>query len=153
MVSVAMWCNDEVMPCCRGVKGLVVSTDSHGRVLVDPYGGGNFTRIAGAVSERRTVGWVGDNWWSVSGSPGQREGESSRSADSAIASRMMSCSFMRAGLAGAEVLKLLLFPEPKRCERGRYQCSADRGECQSGEHKTGVLHVTKKIQWAQHLDQ
>ena len=39
--------------------GLAVSRESHATVLGDLHGGGDFTRIAGTVSERRTIGWVG----------------------------------------------------------------------------------------------
>ena len=40
-----------------------------------------------------------------------------------------------------------LFPEPKRCERGRCQCRVGRGECQSGEQTTVVFHVIGEIHW------
>ena len=87
---------------------------------------------------------------------------SSRPGNSAMASRMMSRSFMlgahRAawvssctarrrrswastsqGLAGPHIGALLLLsPEPKRCERGRCQCSVGRGECRSGGQTTSV---------------
>ena len=42
---------------CVMVEKLLVSRASHATVLVDPYGGGDFTLKAGAVSERR----VGDS--------------------------------------------------------------------------------------------
>ena len=67
----------------------------------------------------------------------------------------MSRSFMLTsrGLAGPDIGELLqLFPEPKRCERGRYLCSVGRCDCQSGEQTTGVLHVIGKIQWPPPLD-